>query len=129
MNKYSIDTDQTQPRTMLRTYQVQNLNIEIENQISLEDNLKLKEIYYELKALVVDTRSTAEIEVFLQRAINIAAGYGAAHPLYITLQQTAAVQLKAAKKLLPRSINRIAGIADLKLFLMGDLLGWFDKDT
>jgi|SRR3954465_11956571 hypothetical protein len=100
----------------------------IGNQLASSDRESLKKIYFQLKAMRGDLTSTDEIEVLLAQALQIAQSYGSSHPLYIALSETNDRQLKEANTILPRSKNRINVVADLKLYFMGDLLGWFDKD-
>jgi len=100
----------------------------IKEQLAAADQESLKKIYFQLKALRGDLTSTAEIETLLAEALQIADAYGTNHPLYRALQETNQQQLRELNALMPRSKNRIGAIADLKLYFMGDLLGWFDKD-
>jgi hypothetical protein len=99
-----------------------------ENQLDSADREKIKRIYFQLKAMRGDITSTAEIEVLLAEALQIAESYGKAHPLYLALHQTNEQQLKEVSAILPRSKNRVGAVANLRLYFMGDLLGWFDKD-
>ena len=99
----------------------------IENQLDPTDKENLKRIYFQLKAMRGDITSTAEIELLLKEALQIAESYGTSHPLYLALQQTNEQQLKEVNAILPRSKNRVGAVADLRLYFMGDLLGWFDK--
>ena len=97
----------------------------MENDLSQEDKMLIKEIYEDLTKIRDDVRSFDGIEQLLHRAISIAEKYGPEHQLYISLCQTRDTQLNFVKQLAKRDRELISAVFELKLFFRGDLLGWF----
>ena len=96
------------------------------SQITDTDRQRLKEIYFELKNMTISVYSLAKLEALLKESLVIASReMNKATELQNSLNQTLIVQLTAAKKTPDRDKNKLRAIEQVRLFLMGDLLGWF----
>jgi hypothetical protein len=95
------------------------------DEISNEDKIAFREIYEQVKKTPPDLSFLPQIESLLNKALQIAEKYGTTHPLYFSLDQTMQEQLIPAKKIQGKPKDKSYALADLKLFILGDLLGWF----
>lgn len=89
------------------------------------DRKRLKTIYESLKQTKGELQDLGKIEKLAAEALVVAAIQGTHTALYQSLQQTVQEQLRKAIALPDRDKGKPAAIAEARLFLIGDLLGWF----
>ena len=96
--------------------------------LSDADRDKLRIIYTRLLSLNGGKLEVGVMEDLLNQAIIIAEEYGSVdNDLLLSLKQTANEQLPLAKKGSIKYRKRQEILSDLKLHLLGDLLGWFQR--
>ncbi|HEX6333240.1 MAG TPA: hypothetical protein VFZ78_03375 [Flavisolibacter sp.] len=94
--------------------------------LSDHDRETIKDIYEEVKKIPATLKDLDQIEMLLTKAIGVAEKYGTVqNDLLKGLHETAAQQLSKARSLPARDKGKWQAVADLKLHLIGDLIGWF----
>jgi phosphoribosylpyrophosphate synthetase len=98
----------------------------IMNKLPEEERQQLNAIYKELKELIIESRSIARLERLFNSAMEIAErNQGRASMLKQDLINTSQSQLTRVKAMDEMDSKKIMAITELRLFLMGDLIGWF----
>jgi hypothetical protein len=97
----------------------------LKNEIRTEDKKAIQEIYQQVKKTSTHLSQLPQFEVLLNQALNTAAAYGKDHLLYRSLEQTMTNQLIPARGMSEKSRDRSFALNDLRLFFLGDLMGWF----
>ena len=95
------------------------------NEIRIEDRQVIQEIYQQVKQVGTHLSELPRFEVLLNQALNTAEVYGKDHPLYSSLQQTRKELLIPARSIPKKSKDCYFALSDLKLYFLGDLIGWF----
>lgn len=99
-------------------------------ELSASDRNQLKEIYKKVKKLNEMTVRLKTLESCLERAIVIAERYGSVNnPLLDDLLRTRQEHLERAKLLPAGKKDFRKALADVRLFILGDLIGWFGTEN
>ena len=93
--------------------------------IRIEHKEAISKIYEKVKETPTHLSQLSQFECLLKQALQIAAEYGKDHALYTALEQTMKDQLIPARSIPQKSKDCYFALNDLKLYFLGDLIGWF----
>ncbi|MFL5809390.1 MAG: hypothetical protein ACJ749_07690 [Flavisolibacter sp.] len=97
----------------------------LKDAISNEDKEAFRKIYEEVKQTSTHLSQLPRFEDLLGHALTLAERYGKDHPLYSALEQTMREQLIPSRNIPQKSKDRSFALNELKLYFLGDLMGWF----